>query len=70
MASISLVQHIYTNPETLEQIPYKRLAISGTVGTEEYTLELKLIKTELMGAQMILDNAEGGVLNIIKDGPF
>lgn len=70
MSQIAIVDHVYDNPETGDRIPYKRLAISGEVNGEMYTLELKLIKTELMGAQMILANAEDGVLHIISSDPF
>jgi len=70
MSQISIIERIYDNPETGDRIPYKRLAISGEVGGEMYTLELKLQKTELMGAQMILANAEDGVLHVVSADPF
>lgn len=70
MASIGIAERIYNNPETGETVPYKRLVIAGKVGEEDYALELKLVRTELMAVKMILANAEGEMLEIKPDAPF
>lgn len=58
MAKAFIVNKTYTNPDTGEITPYKRLAISGEIGGKTHTLELKLTKAELLSLEMILSTTE------------
>lgn len=59
MGSITkIIKKTYTNPDTGEIVPYKRLAIVGVIDGETRTLEIKLERTELLLAEMLLNSTE------------
>jgi len=58
MAKVYILKQIYDNPTTGEQIPYERLAISGSLNGETMTLELKLEKSQLQLAKALLNSDE------------
>ena len=58
MAVVKIVQHEFTDRETNKITPYERLAIIGYVGGEIHTLELRLEKSELLLAKMLLTSKE------------
>lgn len=58
MAKIGIIKHEFTDQETGKITPYERLALSGVVGGEITTLELKLGKSELQLAKIILSSKE------------
>lgn len=55
---LAIVQKSFTDDQTGEITPYKRLALSGSIGGEIMTLEIKLTKAELMLANIIMNNSE------------
>lgn len=58
MAVVKIVDKEYNDDETGRSVPYKRLAITGVLGGEIQTLEVKLGKTELQLAELLLKSTE------------
>lgn len=57
MATVKVITQQFTN-DNGEQIPYKRLCITGYLGGEIQTLELKLSKSDLLLAELLLTSNE------------
>lgn len=57
MAKVFISQHSF-NDDNGVPVNYERLSISGYVGGEVHTLELKLEKSELLLAKMLLTSNE------------
>lgn len=53
---VKITPHTFINDETGERINYKRLSIIGVLNGETRTLQVKLSKTELMLAELLLES--------------
>jgi len=58
MAHVQIIKKTFNNEATGQAVDYERLAITGIIGGSVQTLEIKLEKTELMLAKMLLDSKE------------
>jgi len=58
MAKVAIVQMEPFLNDKGEEVNYQRLCISGYVGGELHTLEIKLEKSELLLAKMLLSSTE------------
>lgn len=58
MVQVEIVDKVFNDAETGQIIPYKRLAISGILGGNKQTVEMKVGKTEAQFIQALLDSKE------------
>jgi len=58
MAHVEIIKKTFNNEATGQIVEYERLAIIGSIGGVTQTLEIKLEKTELMLAKMLLNSTE------------
>lgn len=58
MARIEVVPKVYNNPDTGEKVDYERLVITGSMDGISHSLELKLEKSELLLAKILLASKE------------
>lgn len=68
---VKITSHTFRNDETNEQVDYKRLSIIGVINGETRTLQIKLNKTELMLAELLLSSTgnpdESNAINTLGD---
>lgn len=55
-AIVKITPHTFLNDETGERVNYKRLSIIGVLNGETRTLQVRLSKTELMLAELLLES--------------
>jgi len=65
MAVVKIIEHQFQN-EAGQPVKYERLAIIGYVSGEVHTLELKLEKSEILLAKMLLNSEEEKPLSVIS----
>jgi len=58
MSHVAIIKNTFNDAKTGLPVTYERLAITGYVGGEIQTLEIKLEKSELMLAKILLSSNE------------
>lgn len=58
MSSVKIVEKVYTPEDGSKPFTYERLAIIGSIDGVEHTLELKLEKSEMLLAKILLASNE------------